>query len=103
METNRNRNKNQILIRKDKTLIKRANKNTRKAITIKTHYKKLMLKRFFMGYYLIKRLHQLRNIVNISRKLFGNKIINFYFYLESRVIPTCLRMCFFWNKRRGLN
>ena len=71
--------------------------------TRKSLWKRLILKRFFMGYYLIKQLSQLKNIIKTSKKLSGNKIFNFYFYLESRILPTCLRMCFFWNKRRGFN
>lgn len=56
-----------------------------------------------MGLYFITRLYQLKNIVVNTRRHHGNKMMNFYLSLESRVIPTCYRMYFFYTKRRALD
>lgn len=96
------KNRFSIMKRANNMLVKRAHKKGLIQAK-KTYWRKLMLKKFFMGNYLIVRQYQLRNLIFCSRRLYGSKILNFYFYLESRVIPTCFRMCFFWNKRRGVN
>lgn len=97
-----NKNGPELYIRAKRQYIRRTWKRVNTQLK-KTFWKKLMLKRFFMSLYLIDRLYQLKAIVKSARRLHGNKFINFYLYLESRIIPTCVRMYFFTTIRRGLN
>lgn len=71
--------------------------------TKKNYWKKLMIKKFFMGFYYITTLKKLKYLTIVSKKKFGSRAYNFYYFMESRVIPTCFRLGFFWNKRRGFN
>lgn len=94
--------KESIIERADSRLIIRCKKRSWYP-TKKSYWKKLMIKKFFLGYYYINTLDQLRFLIKCSHKKSGSRAYNFYYYLESRVIPTCYRVNFFWNKRRGLN
>lgn len=92
-----------ILVKQAQKFIKRIRPYGRLSYVKKTHWKKLALKRFFMGLYFINSLKKLKMMVYSSQKLHGHKKLNFFLYLESKIIPTCYRMNFFNTQRRALN
>jgi ribosomal protein S4 len=79
-------------------------KKTRKKLVIRykdVNKKKQFLRKFLIRRYLLRNIKPLKTLVIKAQSLRGNKVLNFFFFLEMQLGIACLRVHFFWRLKKA--